>query len=95
MHAFYLRMFAHHCRSIWGMDINFEDGDGILFDRDPNHPTEAEMQIAHQVLEFGSNEALKDLRVAIVRQLCRETSTLEFRGRKGLLLQRLLEYVSC
>ena len=33
MHAFYLRLFQHHCRSVWGMDVTFEDGDGPTFDR--------------------------------------------------------------
>ena len=93
MHAFYLRIMSHHCRSIWGMDIKFDDGDGILFDITSDHPGEEEMKDAHKTLEYGTKTELQQLRVAALCELCRESSTLETRGKKALLLERLLEYV--
>ena len=67
MHAFYLRLFQHHCRSIWGMDINFQDGDGITFDHHPNAPTEAEMIEAHSILERGTQVELQQLKCTVVQ----------------------------
>lgn len=93
MHAFYLRLFQHHCRSVWGMDINFEDGDGITFDVRSNAPTEQEMKHANHLLRHGTLEALSKLRVEILRQLNRETSTLPFRRRKSTLVEQLKQYV--
>lgn len=93
MHAFYLRLFQHHCRSVWGMDINFQDGDGITFDTRSNAPTEVEMKRATHLLRHGSLEMLFKLRVDILRQLCRETSTLPYQRKKKVLCEQLRLYV--
>jgi hypothetical protein len=92
MHAFYPWLFQCHCRSIWGMDVNFNDRDGITFDCNPNAPTEAEMIEANLILERSTHVELNQLRCAIIRQLCKDVS-LDWRGRKGLLLDQLLQYV--
>ncbi|EAU81124.2 hypothetical protein CC1G_09766 [Coprinopsis cinerea okayama7 len=92
MHAFYLRLFQHHCRSIWGMDVTLEDGDGITFDRTGTQPTEAQVRHGTHILRHGTEEALKGLSVPVLRELCRETSTLNFRGKKKFLVDRLLQY---
>lgn len=94
MHCFYLRLMQHHVRSIWGMDVKFEDGDGITFDPKLNEPTEAEMNDAHHIFRFESQSRLAELPARILRQLCTDTSTLHNKGVKKVLLRRLLDYVS-
>jgi Transposase family tnp2 len=91
MHSFFLRLFLHHCRNIWGMNATMEDGDGISVDK--YQTDEAEMRTAYRVLEAATKTGLKELRPAVLRQLCQELD-LDFRGRKGLLINRLLQYVS-
>lgn len=93
MHAFFLRMLPHLCREVWGMDVDFDDGDGITFDPVSNQPSETEMYDAHRILECDSLSALGKLRVAVLRQLCKDTATVDFRGRKKKLIQRLKDYV--
>jgi len=93
MHAFYLRLFQHHCREVWGMDITVEDGDGITFDISANHPTEDEMKRAQETLRSGSKTVLKQLRSAVVQELCRSLE-LGLHGAKPVLVERLLQYVS-
>lgn len=94
MHAFYLRLFQHHCRSVWGMDVNFEDGDGITFDTRSNAPTEVQMKRANHLLRHGTLEMLFKLPVNVLRQLCRESSTLPFQRKKKVLCEQLRVYVS-
>ncbi|KAJ2936177.1 hypothetical protein H1R20_g917, partial [Candolleomyces eurysporus] len=91
MHAFYLRLFQHHCQSVWGMDINFEDGEGVTFDVRSNQPTENEMKTADQILRHGTREMLTGLSRNVLRELCRQTS-LPFNRNKAVLLDGLLEY---
>lgn len=92
MHAFFLRLFQHHCRSIWGMDVNFEDGDGIMFDS-LKQPSEEEMMTARNILQHGQKSQLLSLSAAVMRELCRCISTMDSRGSKGDLGKRLIEYV--
>lgn len=93
MHAFYLRIFQHHIRNIWGMDIEIEDGDGITFDRGNKAPNEVAIQHAHHTLRHGSMSQLEELPWATLRELCRDTRSLRVRGGKGVLLERLCQYV--
>ena len=78
---------------VWGMDISFEDGDGITFDLHPDTLTEAEMEVATRILKQGTHAELKQLRAAVLKQLCKDV-ILDWRGRKGLLIERLIDYVS-
>ncbi|KAJ2922073.1 hypothetical protein H1R20_g15023, partial [Candolleomyces eurysporus] len=91
MHAFYLRLFQHHIRSIWGMSVKFDDGDGIMFDTSRHHPTEVEMKHGYFVLRHGSDTSLKDLSVHLLREICRDLE-LDYRGKKKTLVQTLLDY---
>jgi hypothetical protein len=61
MHAFYLRIFQYHCRSVWGMSINFDDGDGPTFDRTGNQPSEEQLTHGRQVLQHGHQSTVSDL----------------------------------
>ncbi|KAJ2912144.1 hypothetical protein MD484_g8273, partial [Candolleomyces efflorescens] len=91
MHAFYLRIFQHHCRSIWGMNVNLEDGDGPTFDRAGKPPPEEQMALGYQVLRHGHQSKLLDLPRNVLRELCRQAS-IPFRRNKAVLIQQLVEY---
>lgn len=80
MHGFYLRMFQHHCRVIWGMDVLLADGEP-LSSKQKRKPSDAQMLEAHHVLRFGTQDALESLISPVLVQLCRET-LLHFGGRK-------------
>jgi hypothetical protein len=94
MHTFLLGALKRHVRGIWGMDVNFQDGDGKSFDKAKNPPTDEEMQEAHKILRAGSRTALGKLKTEVLRQLCRETQSMRFSYKKKRLLGNLLEYVS-
>ncbi|KAJ2912102.1 hypothetical protein MD484_g8307, partial [Candolleomyces efflorescens] len=92
MHAFYLRMFQHHCRSVWGMDVRFDDGPGVTLDQGPNQPSEEEMRIAEQILRHGTEKMLSAQPRSVLRELCRQTTTIPFRRNKAELIEELKAY---
>jgi hypothetical protein len=94
MHAFYLRLFQHHIRSVWGMDAKITDGTGVTFDTQSNLPTEVEMGHAARVLRHEKLDKLASLPVDVLRQLTRETSTLPWRRKKAVLVEQLRQWVS-
>jgi hypothetical protein len=55
MHAFYLRLFSRHVREVWGMDVDFEDGQGL----DGLELSEEEMTTAENVFRSGSKIEFK------------------------------------
>ncbi|KAF5328988.1 hypothetical protein D9611_013480 [Ephemerocybe angulata] len=91
MHAFYLRLFQHHVRTIWGMDIKINDGEGPS---DPAlvPPSEAEMLHAHFVLRNGSAARLGVLKRHLLRQLCMDIGAPSIDGLRDGLLAQLLQY---
>ncbi|RXW14134.1 hypothetical protein EST38_g11717 [Candolleomyces aberdarensis] len=92
MHAFYLRIFQHHIRNIWGMDVKMDDQEGILFNPDAYAPTEVEMKHGHWVLRHGSEERLTLLKKKVLRELCKDTGVLTIDGARNDLLSQLLQY---
>ncbi|KAJ2936879.1 hypothetical protein H1R20_g214, partial [Candolleomyces eurysporus] len=92
MHAFYLRMFQHHCRSVWGMDVRFDDGPGVTLDCGLNQPSEEEMRIADQILRHGTEKMLSAQPRSVLRELCRQTTTIPFRRNKAQLIEELKAY---
>ncbi|KAJ2911995.1 hypothetical protein MD484_g8416, partial [Candolleomyces efflorescens] len=92
MHAFYLRIFQHHVRNIWGMDAKMDEQEGILFNPDAYAPTEVEMKHGHWILRHGSPERLKLLKKKVLRELCKDTGVLRADGIRRDLLRQLLEY---
>lgn len=92
MHCFYLRMFRRHIREIWGMDVEYEDGDGISF-HIKNMPSEQEMTEGNVIFHTGTKTTLSGLRRDVLAELCRGVG-LRFAGTKKQLLQRLIAYVS-
>lgn len=92
MHAFFLGLFKRHCREVWGMNIQFADGDGLSIALGNKTPTESEMMQAHDLFKTGSSKKLRRLKVEVLRQLCRETQTLHFRGTKERMAKDLEAY---
>jgi hypothetical protein len=94
MHAFYLRIFQHHIRKIWGMDIELEDGEGITHDRSANAPGESDLQKAHHIFRHGTLSQLHALPRTTLVELCRDTGSLSVSGKKEVILNRMRQYVS-
>lgn len=93
MHAFYLRLFQHHVRNIWGMSVSMDDSDGPV---DPVSiaPNENDMDHARFVLRHGCKARLYGLRKDMLRQLCLEAEISDLSGNREALATRLLHYVS-
>lgn len=95
MHALFLGNLKRHCRNIWGMDVKFEDGDGITYDP-PNgrkEPSDEDMKEGYHVLRHGSNAQLFKLKLEVLRRICREKS-VRFGGKKKKLVKSLIACVS-
>ena len=92
MHMLYLWILQRHCREIWGMDIRFEDGEGITFDHPKNHPVEEEMKKAHEIWKAGNITELGKLKTPVLRELCRRFN-LPFGMKKKKLLRSLVQHV--
>lgn len=90
MHGFYLRIFQRHCRDIWGMDIKFEDCDGLW---ELKEPTDEQKINAQKVFQYGSRSALKQLSKVSLRYLALQEG-IEHRRQKNRLLAALLQVVS-
>lgn len=89
MHAFYLRLFSRHVREVWGMDIDFEDGQGL----DGLELSGEVMVEAENAFQSGSKANLKVLTKAQLQYLCREAG-LNYGAHKPKLVGRLWKYVS-
>lgn len=89
MHAFYLRLFSRHVREVWGMDIGFEDGQGL----DGLELSEEAMTEAENAFQSGSKANLKVLTKVQLQYLCREAG-LNYGAHKPKLVGRLWKYVS-
>lgn len=73
MHALFLGNFKRHCRTIWGMDICFADGDGSRADESNDNalPT-AEIVQAHLALRGADKPEFWKTNCKIMHQLCRD-----------------------
>ena len=91
MHGFYLRMFHRHIRDIWGMSVEFKDGNGLV---GPNldNLQEKDAIEGEQILRFGSTDQLKGLPELVLKYLC-HLLDLPFNGPKESLLKSLEIYV--
>ncbi|KAJ3553429.1 hypothetical protein NM688_g3618 [Phlebia brevispora] len=88
MHALFLTLMKHHCRELWGMDVNSKDGDGMReYRKQPNTPENGEIKAAWHTMRHGEEKDLQKLKVAVLRQLCLEAQLKEGRHKTGLLVQ--------
>lgn len=90
MHGFYLRILQRHCRDIWGMNVKFQDNDGLW---DIEEPSPDEKIRAQQVFRHGTQSALNKLLTCSIRYFALREE-LDYRRNKKALMQRLLELVS-
>ncbi|KAF5343750.1 hypothetical protein D9758_015346 [Tetrapyrgos nigripes] len=85
MHCFYLRILQRHCRELWGMDVELEDGDGLWEVVDPS---DEDKELGHRTLRYGSASALGSLSTHVLRYLALQHN-LEHRENKKVLFARL------
>lgn len=91
MHCFYLGLFRRHVREVWGMSVEFADGEGISYET-KNVPGEREMASAWMTLRVGPVSEVRKLRRDVVRELCRDAG-LRFAGTQPQLANKLIAYV--
>ena len=91
MHGFYLRMFSRHIQEIWGMNVKFEDGNGLS---SPNFDNLGEKDVieGERILRFGSAYQLSGLQELVLKYLCHQLE-LPSNGSKNSLLKLLETYV--
>ena len=87
MHGFYLRIFNRHIREIWGMNVEFKDGNGLV---GPNFDSldERDAMEGERILHFGSTYQLNGLQELVLKYLCHQLD-LPFNGSKASLLKSL------
>lgn len=95
MHGFYLGILQRHCREIWGMAADVDDGEGVTFDTTTESPNELQLAAARRILREGSKADLATCPADVLRQLSREEG-LRYAKKlvKDQLVQQLLDYVS-
>ena len=91
MHGFYLRMFNRHIRDIWGMNVKFNDGNGLV-GPDFDNLGEKNAKEGERILHFGSGDQLSGLQELVLRYLC-HLHELPFNGSKATLLKSLELFV--
>ena len=94
MHNLYLGLLQRHCRDIWGMNIEFEDGDGVKRPRGsiPLQPSIEDMEEGRVALETGFKTKLRNCSKPVLWYLCEELG-LRRGGKKADLVKALLDWV--
>ena len=96
MHNHYLGLFEDHCRSIWGMDISVDDGNGqhppsyVWYPR----PKEAEMVAGWYYLQQEAEESLLACSAAVLYHMCLELDLRRSGQNKVVMTHELLDWVS-
>ncbi len=93
MHAFFLTEFQHHCRVLWGMNVDLAEGGAHDKRKTAKRPTELDMAEAWNIMRHGTDENLSKLRNAVVLHLNMDAA-LPLGGHKGKLIDQLRAYVS-
>ncbi|RXW23262.1 hypothetical protein EST38_g2593 [Candolleomyces aberdarensis] len=94
MHNFYLGLLQRHCRYIWGMDLDIDDGDGLSRPGGnmPKQPSQARMAEGRRQLEFNDISSLAKQRRDVLYHLCLEFD-LRRGGKKKDYLRELIQWV--
>ncbi|KZT08857.1 uncharacterized protein LAESUDRAFT_617409, partial [Laetiporus sulphureus 93-53] len=87
MHNQYLGLIRTHCKEIWGMNIEVEDGDGMYVHARnvPPRPSDTDMQEGKHLLYGGSMSQLAKCTKAVLWHLCFEHDLRCARTKKQLL----------
>jgi Transposase family tnp2 len=94
MHAFFLRILSHHCRDIWGMDINIEDGDGTTTDPVSSEVrSSTEFQKAYLTFRTGTLEKLRTFKTKTLSYLANDRNIQSKRETLERLMERLTKAV--
>jgi len=95
MHAFFLRMLSHHCQDIWGMDVKFDDGDGLTVDPVPSEiRSSLEFQNAFLALRSEALGTLQKFPFKTLRYLAADQSILVKAKSLAEIMTVLTKYVS-
>jgi hypothetical protein len=97
MHLLYLGLFERHCRSVWGMNVKFADGDGTRRGSGvvPSLPVPEDMDAGRLILLSSKPEDFyrRSLKKDVLYYLCEENG-LRTGGKKRDLISQLKEFVS-
>jgi hypothetical protein len=90
MHAFFLRILSRHCQDIWGMDVKFEDGDGLTSDPvSPEIRSSPQFQNAFLTLRTGTLEKLQAIKATTLYHLAVDCN-IRVKGKKHVNLMNVL-----
>lgn len=93
MHAFFLTEFQHHCRVLWGMNVDLVEGGAHDNRKTPKRPSDMDMAEAWNIMRHGHDGDLSKLRSAVVLHLNMDLA-LPLGGHKGKLMDQLKSFVS-
>jgi hypothetical protein len=89
MHNFYLGLLKNHCRKIWGMDIQVEDGYGLGYTKGKKRePSLRDIQNGKEALFTGK---LMNVSSAVLHHFC-EALNLRRAGKKKALISELMKW---
>ncbi|RXW18464.1 hypothetical protein EST38_g7389 [Candolleomyces aberdarensis] len=91
MHNFFTGILQRHCRNIWGMDIEVEDGNGEFppGSSPPLQPSLYAMREARKALQLGDVAALTKSRKDALWYLCLDLDRRRGRNKKDLIRELL------
>jgi hypothetical protein len=94
MHTFFLRIFSRHCQDIWGMGIQFQDGNGLTTDPVPSEiQSSPDFQRAFCTLCMGTLETFRKFNAGLLYHLAVDQG-IRVKGRKKRVLMAVLtQYV--
>ena len=94
MHNHYLGLLQNHIRTIWGINIQAEDGDGLSNPRTkpPPIPDSASLQEGTTLLANGDNDGLLKLQRRVLWHLCANRNLRRAKNKK-MMVKELLEWV--
>lgn len=93
MHGFYLGLFHHHIRAIWGMDVSLQEGQEQCSFLSSAAPRPDEVIRTLQSVAAGNIEATcRVVKASVLQHICRERG-LRYKGTKRTLVQNLINSV--